>query len=97
MSVISGQGRSSPQARKATLAWTATGALATFTLAAMLSIGIFLLIPTVLAVVFAAKRFGTAGMVAGLPLGAAVTVAVLTVLVVSSNSPSSGGGFAGPS
>jgi hypothetical protein len=63
--------------RAATAAWAVTGALALFTLAAMLSIGVFLLIPTCLVGWWTARRFGAVGAALGLPVAAALTVLLL--------------------
>lgn len=57
-----------------------TGALALFTLAAMLSIGVFLIVPTGLVAWWTARRFGVVGAALGLPLGAGLTVLLLVAL-----------------
>jgi hypothetical protein len=82
--------------RAATLAWTVTGALTLFTLAAMLSIGVFLLVPTGLAAWWTARRFGVVGAALGLPLGAGLTVLLLLALGSGASDCASGSGSMAP-
>lgn len=80
MGAVEAPRRAGHNRRPAVLAWAATSALILFTLAAMASIGMFLLVPTGLVTWRTARRFGATGAALGLPSGFVITLVVLGIL-----------------